>query len=108
MSIRRVAESRALKMMEQYDCGLSIQLAIAITPADREEAMQASHDKLIADAGPRRRSGVEWQIRDISSTQAVLVALGLPLADYIDFLAKAEGHPGGELVIAMCAAREKT
>ena len=71
--------------------------------ADLESAKRQTHDFLVTELGPRRRSGISWRIWTGAERFDAMDRAGVP-ADHDDLRAFVAAHPDGFLVMASCEA----
>lgn len=71
-------------------------------PQTVEECMQQTHDKLIANLGDRRRSGVSWKIWTPNEAILEMAYVGQPIPP--DIAALMAEHPDGRVVLALAEA----
>lgn len=92
---------------EQLDTervGVSVALGYAATEADVDAIMEQTHDKLIADLGARRRSGVLWDlVRGRARIRRELRRLGVD-TERGEIDQRVDDEPQGVLVIAFAEA----
>lgn len=93
-------------------------MGAAASEADIEEAKQVTHDGLIRGLGPRRRSGVSWQVLPAAESSSFIEEFGHKNAVRVDYghanVTRAEAdagllqfltdNPDGYLIVAMCEA----
>jgi hypothetical protein len=82
-------------------------VADAADQASVAEVRQVTHDRVLSDAGERRRSGVSWRevpAHDRESTRRVLTLDGACAVtpELLGYMAFLDRNPRGLLIVASC------
>lgn len=102
---RRVQRDRALRLeLLSAELVATFPAAAHDSKRDIEEAMQATHDMLIAELGDRRRSGVTWMVYEGPGRYEALKQWHYDTPEFQGLRDWIDGNPTCVLVVAMAAA----